>query len=81
MVTTVYISRKNPLPGSVIQNQEATGKISRGVHTTVTKKETLFTILSPTNVGFYKMDIYAAKSPKKKGKMIIPIGNIHRLVL
>ncbi|XP_023337588.1 uncharacterized protein LOC111708442 [Eurytemora carolleeae] len=71
-IGTLYIiSRKNPLPGSVIQEEAA---LSRGVHTLVKKKETLFTIISPNNAGFYKMEIYAAKSPKIKGiKMIIPI--------
>ena len=69
----INLFRKNPLPGSVIQEEAA---LSRGVHTLVKKKETLFTIISPNNAGFYKMEIYAAKSPKIKGiKMIIPIGN------
>ncbi len=68
----INLFRKNPLPGSVIQE----AALSRGVHTLVKKKETLFTIISPNNAGFYKMEIYAAKSPRIKGiKMIIPIGN------
>ena len=71
--TFIILFSKNPLPGSIIQKEEA---LSRGVHTLVKKKETLFTIISPNNAGFYKMDIYAAKSPRIKGmKMIIPIGN------
>ena len=69
----IILFSKNPLPGSIIQKE---GALSRGVHTLVKKKETLFTIISPNNAGFYKMDIYAAKSPRIKGmKMIIPIGN------
>ena len=39
----------------------------------VKDKETLFTIHAPPHVGHYKLEIFAAAVPKKRGKMVLPI--------
>ena len=36
--------------------------------------ETVFTVLSPPDTGFYKLEIYAARTPAKKEKVLMPIG-------
>ena len=36
-------------------------------------KETMFTVLAPPELGFYKLVINAARIPKKKAKVIMPV--------
>lgn len=36
-------------------------------------KETLFTVLAPPAVGYYKLVINAARVPKVKAKVIMPV--------
>ena len=36
-------------------------------------KETLFTVLAPPGVGYYKLVINAARVPKVKAKVIMPV--------
>ena len=35
--------------------------------------ETLFTVIAPPNVGFYKLEVYAGKIPKKHGMLNLPL--------
>ena len=40
------------------------------------KKETMFTVFSPPNIGFYKLEIYASKIPKNNGIVQLPLVGI-----
>ena len=37
------------------------------------KEETIFTVYTPPHVGFYKLEIYASRVPKTKGKINLPL--------
>ena len=41
------------------------------------KGETLFTVVAPPNVGFYKLEVYAGKVPKKHGVLQLPLVAIY----
>ena len=53
------------------------------IQTFVTKseksRETLFTIHAPPHVGYYKLEIFAAAVPRKRGKLSLPIVAIFML--
>ena len=36
-------------------------------------QETIFTVFAPPNVGFYKVEIFAAKIPKNHGMVPLPL--------
>ena len=36
-------------------------------------KETMFTVLAPPELGYYKLVINAARIPKKKAKVVMPV--------
>ena len=37
----------------------------------------MFTVVAPPNVGFYKLEIYASKVPKKHGMLHLPLVAIY----
>ena len=37
----------------------------------------MFTVVAPPNVGFYKLEIYASKVPKKHGMLNLPLVAIY----
>ena len=39
--------------------------------------ETLFTVVAPPNVGFYKLEVYGSKVPKKHGMLKLPLVAIY----
>lgn len=38
-----------------------------------TKNETIFTVIAPPNVGFYKLEIYASRIPRDHGVLALPL--------
>ena len=37
------------------------------------KKETIFTVIAPPNVGFYKLEIFATRIPRAHGALALPL--------
>ena len=42
-----------------------------------TKDETIFTVVAPPNVGFYKLEIFGGKIPKLNGMLHLPLVAIY----
>ena len=40
---------------------------------TESRKETIFTVIAPPNVGFYKLEIFATKMPRNHGPLQLPL--------
>jgi hypothetical protein len=41
-------------------------------------EESVFTVVAPPDAGYYKLEIYAARTPNKKEKVLMPIGTALR---
>ena len=37
------------------------------------KSETVFTVIAPPNVGFYKLEMYASRIPRDHGVLALPL--------
>eukprot|EP00095_Tigriopus_kingsejongensis_P008836 maker-scaffold15_size728074-snap-gene-0.12 protein:Tk08836 transcript:maker-scaffold15_size728074-snap-gene-0.12-mRNA-1 annotation:"kyphoscoliosis " len=68
---TVLLNRRKPLPLAATEDEESSLLPYLAIRTT--EKETVFTIEPPPKPGYYKIQIFACRKPKKRGKIHIPL--------
>ncbi|TRY73282.1 hypothetical protein TCAL_15758, partial [Tigriopus californicus] len=71
MKYTVLLNRRRPLPLTTTEDDESS--LLPYITIKSNEKEAIFTLEPPPKPGFYKIQIFARKRPKKRGRIHIPL--------